>query len=57
MKHNQESSSDILADHIKEGKVFKTPLSLLPLEETSWIKQTLPELLWIVDLPRLFNMK
>lgn len=47
MESNQESKSGILADHTREGKLFKTPLSRLPLQETSWIKQSLPELLWI----------
>ena len=47
MGSNQDSKSGILADHVREGKLFKTPLSRLPLQETSWVKQSLPELLWI----------
>ncbi len=47
MKPNRQSKSGILADHTREGTLFRTPLSRLPLKETRWVKQTLPELLWI----------
>lgn len=46
MEPNRKSR-DALAGHRREGKLFKPPLSTLPLEETSWARQTLPELLWI----------
>lgn len=45
-----------LSDHIREGKVFRTPLSRLPLRETSWVKQTMPELLWIGLLQEIHGL-
>jgi hypothetical protein len=46
-----------LEGHTREGKLFKTPLSDLPLEETSWVKQTLPELLWIGLLQETYGIR
>ncbi len=57
MEQNQKPKSNILADHIKEGKLFKPPLSRLPSEETSWVKQTLPELLWIGVLHETYDLE
>jgi hypothetical protein len=57
MESNRKSQSDILTGHIREGKLFKTPLSTLPLEETSWTKQTLPELLWIGLLQGTYGLR
>lgn len=46
--NQKKPKSGILSDHTKVGKVFKPPLMQLEkLEETSWVKSTLPELLWI----------
>ncbi len=56
MEPNQKSRG-VLAGHIREGKLFKTPLSTLPLEETSWAKQTLPELLWIGLLQGTYGLR
>lgn len=56
MKPNRKSRG-VLAGHTREGKLFKTPLSDLPLEETSWVKQTLPELLWIGLLQETYGLR
>jgi len=53
---NRESKSEILGDHLREGKLLKSPLSRLPLEETSWIEQTLPELFWTGLLQRKYGL-
>lgn len=38
----------ILSDHIRQGKLFKPPLSQIGvLQETSWKETTMPELLWL----------
>src|ERR1700754_53831 len=39
----------ILADHKRKGKILTPPFNHLfgPLQEVSWIKTILPELLWI----------
>jgi hypothetical protein len=38
----------VLSDHTREGKIFKTPFTKLgPFEETSWLRTTMPEMLWI----------
>lgn len=49
MNQKKKPKSGILSDHTKVGKVFKPPLltQLGKLEETSWVKSTLPELFWI----------
>jgi hypothetical protein len=48
MSQKKKTKSGILSDHTKVGKVFKPPLMELgELKETSWVKGTLPELLWI----------
>jgi hypothetical protein len=53
---NRESNSEVLGDHTREGKLLKPPLSRLPLEETSWAEQTLPELLWIGLLQKKYGL-
>jgi hypothetical protein len=57
MGHNQDPKDHVLADHTREGKVIRTSLSRLPLRETSWVKQTLPELLWLGLLQGTYDMR
>lgn len=47
MSADQDARDGPLSDHVREGKTFRPPLSRLPLRETSWVKLTMPEFLWI----------
>lgn len=56
MSASRDARDRPLSDHVREGKVFKPPLSRLPLRETSWVKLTMPELLWIGLLQEAHNL-
>lgn len=52
------TKKDILGDHVRQGKVFKPPLSQFNIvDKFSWTKVTMPELLWIGLVFERFGMK
>lgn len=52
------SKDKILSDHIKKGKKYITRLNHdFDIQETDWIDQVIPELLWLHEVNSVFDLK
>lgn len=57
-KQAMSKKKAVLSDHVRQGKVFKPPMSQLGVfEATSWRETTMPELLWIGLVLDRFELK
>ncbi len=54
---SKQKTKEVLSDHKRIGKKFIPPLMQLNLNETNWIQDMIPELLWIGLLNKKHGLK